>query len=432
MPPLEAKRLLFRMAAAGEDWGGMLIDVRKAHLNAVCTEVVYVELPSEAVGRGKVGRLKRWLYGMRPAAQAWEEDYSNKFVKIGLTPGRAAKTCFWNSETNMRCVVHGDDFTFMGRRGDLIEVKRQMMEWYDIKDRGMYGFDKPGQVSILNRMIRWSETYIEYEADQKHARVIIEELDMEDAKSVVSPCVKDEEGEEDGEGLDLDELLDAEEGTAFRRLAARANYLAADRADIAYAVKGLCRDMSAPKVSSWRKLKRLARYLVGTKRLVLRYPRQNMQEPVIDVYTDSDWAGCKRTRKSTSGGMCCIGGGLIKSWSKTQSTIAKSSGEAEFYAASQGLVEGLGLRSIAADLGWTLRINLHVDSSAAKAMMSRTGLGKTRHIEVDFLWAQSIIRAGKARIYKIAGEFNPADILTKPKSRAEILRLGRSVNLVLP
>ena len=157
-----------------------------------------------------------------------------------------------------------------------------------------------------------------------------------------------------------------------------------------------------------------------------------MQEPVIDVYTDSDWAGCKRTRKSTSGGMCCIGGGLIKSWSKTQSTIAKSSGEAEFYAASKGLVEGLGLRSIAADLGWTLRINLHVDSSAAKAMMSRTGLGKTRHIEVDFLWAQSIIRAGKARIYKIAGEFNPADILTKPKSRAEILRLGRSVNLVLP
>ena len=59
---------------------------------------------------------------------------------------------------------------------------------------------------------------------------------------------------------------------------------------------------------------------------------------VIDVHVDSDWAGERYSRKSNSGGLIAWAGGLLKSWSKRQSTIATSSGEAELYAMAKGVL----------------------------------------------------------------------------------------------
>ena len=77
-PPLEALRLLLSRAATRRRDGGvrklLFIDVRKAHLNPICEEDVYVELPAEVgESEGKCGKLKHWLYGFRPAAAAWEK-----------------------------------------------------------------------------------------------------------------------------------------------------------------------------------------------------------------------------------------------------------------------------------------------------------------------------------------------------------------------
>ena len=133
----------------------------------------------------------------------------------------------------------------------------------------------------------------------------------------------------------------------------------------------------------------------------------------MNVYTDSDWAGCRATRKSTSGGVVMIGGGIIKSWSKTQGPVALSSGEAEYYSMVKGTVEGLGLQTLARDLGWSLGLRLFVDSSAAKAIASRKGLGKVRHLEVRHLWLQQAVLDKKVVLRKVDGKRNPSDIVTK-------------------
>ena len=108
MPPLEAKKILFRLAtlqkprADGAKLGLLMIDVKKAHLNGRCEkDDVFVELPVEAGAKpGTCGRLRRWLYGMRPAANGWEKDYSEKLESgLGLRKGVAAPTCFWNPAT---------------------------------------------------------------------------------------------------------------------------------------------------------------------------------------------------------------------------------------------------------------------------------------------------------------------------------------------
>ena len=72
------------------------------------------------------------------------------------------------------------------------------------------------------------------------------------------------------------------------------------------------------------------------------------------------------------------------------------------------------------DMGWGAKIRLLVDSSVAKSIAFRTGLGKLRHLEIQFLWLQEAVRAKKVVLSKVRGDVNPADILTKPKSLDEM------------
>jgi hypothetical protein len=252
---MEAKKALFRLCmqeveAGDEELKLMLIAVRKAHLNGKVDsdEAVYVELPPESHRPGKCARLKRWLYGMRPAANAWERDFREKLEGIGFKCGIAAPTVFYNSSLDSSCVVHGDDFTFLGREGDLRKIEAKMRSWYDLKLRGIMGSgpsdDK--ELTLLNRTIRWHGDSLEYEADPRHAREIIEQLGLqEDSKGVESPSKK----------VTAEELrgaveLDPSSATRYRALAAKANYLALDRADVQYATKEVSRDMAAPSTAA--------------------------------------------------------------------------------------------------------------------------------------------------------------------------------------
>ena len=144
--------------------------------------------------------------------------------------------------------------------------------------------------------------------------------------------------------------LNRVEATRYRGIAARINYLSLDRPDIQYAAKNISRFMSAPTDHDWNSIKRLARYLIGSTRAVQTFRWQSVQK-TLKTYVDSDWAGDKITRKSTSGGAMCIGEHMIKSWSSTQQVIAMSSGEAELYAMIKGASQTKGLMSMIQDYG---------------------------------------------------------------------------------
>ena len=223
---------------------------------------------------------------------------------------------------------------------------------------------------LLNRIIRWTDAGVEYEADPRQHEKLVSELGLEGAKAVVTPVVRPTQ-----EAICRDVLLDAGKMTHFRGLAARSNYLAADRPDCAYAAKEVCRWMSAPTELGLQGLKRLARYLVGRPRLVWHYRWQEASH--FDVYSDTDWAGRLRTRKSTSGGCVVIGAHLIKSWSSTQPGLALSSGEAEVVGVTRASAVALGFRSLLSDYGAVaVRGRVWTNSSAAIGICKRQGLGK--------------------------------------------------------
>ena len=102
----------------------------------------------------------------------------------------------------------------------------------------------------------------------------------------------------------------------------------------------------------------------------------------INMFTDSDWAGEVESRKSTSGGVMQLGSHVLKTWASTQSVIALSTGEAEFYAIIKGASQAMGLRSMMNYLGWKASIRVLTDATTGKSIASRRGLGKLRHIDV--------------------------------------------------
>ena len=154
----------------------------------------------------------------------------------------------------------------------------------------------------------------------------------------------------------------------------RANYIALDRADIQHAVKELCRSMSDPDEASYNKIVRLGRSLLGNPRAVSRFL---YQEPIATqhVYTDANWAGCKSSRKSTSGG-------VVMSGAPMRAILVK---DAEYDSAKQCGIRITSSRKSCAgqDLGLNVKTRLHIDAPVALGIIERRGVGRVRHSDVQ-------------------------------------------------
>ena len=149
---------------------------------------------------------------------------------------------------------------------------------------------------VLNRLISWLDDRIEYEADPRHAEIIISELGLRGAKPSSAPG-----GRENKEPDEGSKLLDGKQVFRYRSLVMRGQYLSLDRRDIQYATKELARKMQAPTEHDWQALKKLGRFLLGRPRLIWEFRDQGAVKEFTQ-YTDSDDAGCPITRKSTSSG----------------------------------------------------------------------------------------------------------------------------------
>ena len=260
---------------------------------------------------------------------------------------------------------------------------------------------------VLNRVIRACSAGWEYEGDQRHAELVVGAMDFFKSEHSHHTRRRCEEGEGGGESA-----VGGEQGHNVQAVSRPRKLMAMDRADIQFAVKEICRSMANPTIGSWRQLKRLARYLKKRLRAVVKFDFQERSR-IVDGYSDSDWAGCRRTARSTSGGALMIGNHLIKSWSSTQKNITLSSAEATLVASVKVCGESIGLVQLVADWGLDMKGKIHVDSSAAIGIAHRRGNGKLRHVKVGPLWIQELVEEEEILMCKVPGAENIADIFTK-------------------
>ena len=126
--------------------------------------------------------------------------------------------------------------------------------------------------------------------------------------------------------------------------------------------------MSRPTARAWEMLKTLGRFLKGRPRLVWMYDWQ-APTAIVDITSDANWAGCRRSRKSTSGGTIMLGSHLIRSYSKTQSVVAKSSGESELYGIIRASTAGFGNVTLLNEFGVPdATVSIGIDATAAMGM----------------------------------------------------------------
>ena len=257
----------------------------------------------------------------------------------------------------------------------------------------------------------------------------------------------------DPKSVDEKELLSEEDAKKFRSGLGICLYLSHDRIDIQFAVKILSSYMSRPTKNAYCGLRKLACYLKSTADFEIEFSGSYEYQSIFDrwgqhegdpqrrarynleLFSDSDWATSKSSRKSTSAGIMFLNGLMIHSHSRSQTSIALSSCEAELLAATGLLAEGLQLKQL---VRFCLRIEeskfenddevemkLYLDSTSAQAMISRLGPGRSKHISTRLLWSQQALRKLWFKVGRISTEKNVADLNTKTlslKRRQTLLR----------
>lgn len=140
------------------------------------------------------------------------------------------------------------------------------------------------------------------------------------------------------------------------------------RPDICYPVGYLWRFQQQPTVEHWQALKRIVRYLQGTKKLMLQFKRNPTSSPLVG-YVDADWASDTEDRKSVSGYLFHVFGSTVTWCSKKQTTVATSSSEAEYIALSAAVAESLWLQGILEDLQESTKpVTLYEDNRSCICM----------------------------------------------------------------
>ncbi len=140
----------------------------------------------------------------------------------------------------------------------------------------------------------------------------------------------------------------------YRAVAAREHYLPQDRMDVQFAAKEISRFMFKPEEQDWRAAKRLARYLKDHRIVVMEYKYQDLPSNVV-AWSDADFAGCGRMRRSTSGGVVVLGSHCLKTYRQTQETLASSSGSRSHMAPRRRRRWGSASRACSRTWGWRWR-----------------------------------------------------------------------------
>ena len=157
----------------------------------------------------------------------------------------------------------------------------------------------------------------ELEADPRHVEILVSQVGLSnESKAVSTPGVRTSD-EEDGRELD------AEVRACYPSWTTRASCPSQNRCDLQFAVKEFARRMQQSNSKNMKALKRLVRFLKGSPRCLIVHGRQ-AEQPNVDVFSDSDWARCAKTRRSTPSSYVMLGGHLIASSATTQNELRRS------------------------------------------------------------------------------------------------------------
>jgi hypothetical protein len=230
--------------------------------------------------------------------------------------------------------------------------------------------------------------------------------------------------------LDLDEGGNPVDQTLYRSMVGSLLYLTASRPDIMFSVCMCARFQSNPKKAHLRAIKRILRYLKHTPSIGLWYPKGATSDLI--GYSDSDYAGYKIDRKSTSGGCHLLGRSLVSWTSKKKNSVALSTIEAEYIIAGACCTHILYMKQTLLDYGVVLEnVPLLCDNeSAVKIANNPIQHSRTKHIDIRHHFLRGHVAKGDIILEGVRSEDQLADIFTKPLDKTRFCMLRNELNIL--
>ncbi|GJU01439.1 putative ribonuclease H-like domain-containing protein [Tanacetum coccineum] len=319
---IEAIRLFLAFAS----YMGFMVyqmDVKSAFLYGSIDEEVYVTQPKGFVDPQypkKVYKVVKALYGLHQAPRAWYATLSTFLLKHGYRRGTIDKTLFLKKHKRdiILVQVYVDDIIFGS-------TKKAWCDEFEALMKGEFEMSAMGElIFFLGLQVQQRPDGI-FISQDKYVQEILKKFDLESVRTATTPYEAPKPKSKNEPDNPVNVHL-------YRSMIGSLMYLTASRPDIMFAVSACSRNQVTPTTSNLEAVKKIFKYLKGQPKLGLWYPRESPF--VLEAYSDSDYAGANKDRKSTTGGCQFLGRRLISWQCKKQTIVATSSTEAEYVAAA--------------------------------------------------------------------------------------------------
>ena len=429
--------------AALKEWHVCQMDVKNAFLHGHIEEDVYMHMPPGypgphrkiIVGQGAavykethpelVCKLEKSLYGLKQAPRQWFAKLSAALKDYGFNQSKADYSLFTKEtgSTFVTVLAYVDDLLLAGNDVAAIDsVKNFLATQFYMKDLGDIRYFLGIEVDRTKQGIFLSQ--------QKYVLDLLKEFNMFHVKPLKLPM--------DSHVKLLPNSGDLlKDPTPYQHLVGKLIYLTITRPDIAFTIHTLSQFMQKPTTSHMQAAKRVLRYLKSSPGQGILLGSQSAA--ILTAYSDSDWAGCPITRKSTTGFCVLLGNSPISWKTKKQKVVARSSAEAEYRAMALTTCEVVWLSQLLKELGIksTAPVTLKCDNQAALAIaVNPVHHERTKHVEVDCHFIRDKVNQNVIKPEYVPTTLQVADILTKSLPVAQhqqlLVKMGAHTSASLP
>jgi hypothetical protein len=287
---------------------------------------------------------------------------------------------FQNPVNNIIIAVYVDDLLLFGPvLSAIAELKSQLHQSFDMTDLG------PCSLYLGMHITRNRAQRTVKPSQEKYIDEILRKLSMQDCSPVGTPMEKGCRLEKRGPA----DPISPERIKQYQSAVGALIYLVVEtRPDIAFAISVVSQFSANPTPTHEQAVKRIFRYLAGTRTRGLQYGGSGKVPSELHGYSDADWGGDLSSRRSTGGYAFALGGSLISWTSKRQQTVALSSCEAEYMGLTQSAKEAIWLRRLLLELGQDRHLEeatvIFGDNQGAIALSSNPEFHqRTKHIDIQ-------------------------------------------------
>ena len=401
-------------------------DMVSAFTQGYIDALLYLEQPDGYINPkypDYVYRLSKALYGLKQSARIWFFTLKPKLLKLGFKVLSTEACLFINNTTKVIICLYVDDLAILAPNKAIFNdfIKSISID-FKIKNLGVIkdylGIDI--NLNIDKGFIKLSqETYI---------NKVLNKFNLQDAKIKSTPMDSNIKLEPSKEQANKEDIK------LFQMLIGSLLYIMlGTRVDIAFAVIKLARYASNPNKTHFTALKRVFKYLKGTKDYGITYYKNNNH--FISGYCDADYAGDIASAKSTTGYLILLAGGIISWKSKLQSIIAQSTTEAEYIAVNAVIKEAVYIKALLEELSYYKqnKFPIYTDNNGALLLAKNPIFHeRTKHIAVKYHYIRDLIIKGIIDLNYIPSKDQKADGLTKPLDRTKfnefLVQIGLKAN----